>query len=545
MRRDARPPLQVYCLIAIGTLLVASSWPGVVRAEGLPRLTLRELVIRGDLIVVAQPLDPPYLTDGATAAQAEEPVRFEVLDVLKGSAAKPGDTIRVRGMALYRLGEPRFRGGDRAQAEAPEIEKGLLSLRVRDNGGETEYSLLASGARYLTKGKEVLYPVQFWTPGEYYLIPEKDTDWTSLLQTVRDDAAVVEHVMALRRIEDPSQRNRALMQWIRAHHNDPCGGLSLGSRDTGWGSLQIDALGWIMDSCIPVDCWDAIKLAMEIYPGAHSVPDSNAPSFGSRAGRELLLSIAMDERAPLDDRVIAFEHLGWRSTLWPHARRDVLRLERLDQKQQSDLIEEMTPLLGAEEPRIRAAVIRIIYTASHPADGALTEFETKQALPDLVSAYKAEPPGTTRDLLARAVREIGGEDNWRELTGNPRGILVLLNGFDLCNHDVTFWLDMECAYETVYECPQLVLERLDDEGGVAERKETPLPFTYMPKPWSEGWDGAHAGSIDVRFSCAELAPGTWRVTVKGTAGQGDDQVAWISEPRTFVAEPSPADTENE
>jgi hypothetical protein len=545
MRRGARPALRVCCLIAAVALLVRLFWPGVVRAETLPTFSLRELVIRGDLVVVARPLDPPYVPEGATAEQAEKPVRFEVLDVLKGSAAKAGDTILVGNMALYRLGKPWLSRDERAREATAEIEKGLLSICVHDKDGETEYSLLVSGARYLTTSKQVLYPVQFMNPGGYCLVPEKDADWASLLQTVREDAAVVEHVMALRRIEDASERNRALMQWIREHRDDAGGGMFLGSKDTGWGSLQVDVLGWIMDSCIPIDCWDAIKLAVDIYPGARSVPDSNAPSFGSRAGRQLLLNIAMDERAPLDDRVIAFGHLGSRSTLWPHGRTDVPQLARLDRKEQSDLIEEMIPLLSVEEPRTRAAVVRIIYAASHPADGALKEFETKQALPDLVSAYEAEPPGTTRDLLARAVREIGGADYWRELTGNPRGILVLLDGLDLHDGEVSFWLDMECAFETVYERPQLVLERLDDEGGVAERKEMPLPATYMPKPWSEGWDGAHAGNIEVRFSCAELTPGAWRVTVKGTAGQGDDRVSWVSEPKTFVVQPNPVETNDE
>src|SRR5262249_52993544 len=148
----------------------------------------------------------------------------------------------------------------------------------------------------------------------------------------------------------------------------------------------------------------------------------------------------------------------------------------------------------SKEPALRAAAVEAVYALSATRDGGLTEFQTKRALPALVKAYRAEPPGSLRDRLAEAVCDIGGEKNWKVVSGTPRGLVFVLRQFGHDGRQFSFYLERRCGSDLVYERPTLVLERLDAGGKVVETREQPLPTTDMRKPWEDGWDNSpHLG----------------------------------------------------
>lgn len=287
----------------------------------------------------------------------------------------------------------------------------------------------------------------------------------------------------------------------------------------------------VMETCIPSDCWRAATLYGELYSGRPET-DSKRPPFGSVEGRDLLADIAFDDGRLEEDRLRALDYLAMRCTLWPYPDAALPRIARVDRQEADALIRKATPLLRAKTERVREPAVRIIFQASHPRDGGLTEMETKSALPDLVEAYRTEPPGVVRDALAEAIRWIGGAAHWKTLTGNTQGTLITLYSFGRSGDEVKFWLNRVLSTEPVFECPTLVLSLLDEAGKPVSLQERPLPATYLPQPWEQGWEDG-SGNIEVRFWTRGLAAGTWDVWVKGTTGLYAYKSPWRSEPKRF------------
>ena len=531
--RLSRAPRRRAAASALAALLIAAV---ACLAEDLPTLSLRELVIQAASVVVAEPLDPLDAAAPARRGAADRTVRFRVLAVLKGTELRAKDVVAVRGLSLHRFARPAWAQPQGGKGKPPEVVKALLFLRprTRDEKGR-ERRLVISGLRCLTKGGEVLRPEQFSNPGPYFMAPVKDATWADVLARVRADETAIGAVTALKAIGEPRKRNEAILQWIAAHRDEFGGGFFARAKQKGWGSLESGVFEWIMASCIPEDCWRATTLYIELHPGAATAP-TQKPSFGSPEGRKLLLSIVRDAERPLAHRVSALSYLGGFRTLWPHGGRNLPHVRRLDAPEQTALLDALIPLLRAREPKLREPAVAAVRRASNAGGVGPDALKTARALPALVAAYKAEAPSRLRDRLALAIRRIGGPAHWQTLTGNPAGILVHLYGFDEHKGNISFFLDIEETYEFVYECPTLVLERLDGRGKAAERKTMPLPVAYLPQPWSKGWD-VHRSNIQVRFPWAGLARGTWRVTVQGTTGK-DRAKRWTSEPRAFTVPPA-------
>jgi hypothetical protein len=223
-------------------------------------------------------------------------------------------------------------------------------------------------------------------------------------------------------------------------------------------------------------------------------------------------------------------------TLWPEPSQEKAgHIEALGEQEQVDLLDRLTPLLKAPDERLRGAAARALFAASHPADSARSGRQTMRALAALSAAYRTQPPGPTRDDLAEVVCTLGGPAHWQGVSGNPRGLCGWLRDFDRQQAQAAFWLQLRTGALTVLECPTLRLERLEPTGKVAETKDRPLSAVNLPRPWNEGWDGA--ALLLVEFPTGMLAPGTWRVTVTGTAGIGPDRVKWTTEPKTLVIRP--------
>jgi hypothetical protein len=296
-----------------------------------------------------------------------------------------------------------------------------------------------------------------------------------------------------------------------------------GSTTNGWGNLEQDVFQWVLAAGGSEECWAAVRLYAELNHGA--APPLRSPAFARPDGRELLLGVAASEAGLEGDRLRALALLADRQTLWSES-------APLTGKEQTELIDRLVPLLKSKRPPVRAAAARALHAASAPRDGALHQRETRRALAALVAAYRAEPPGQARDDLSAAVHGIGGADLWRELTGNPHGLFARLHDYGYRDGRLSFFLQLDAAGLSVYESPTFVLERLDG-GKVADTKTELLPVTNLPRSWNDGWAGTPYLLADVPLPPG-LKPGSWRITVRGTAGRGKDKVKWASEPRSFA-----------
>ena len=262
-----------------------------------------------------------------------------------------------------------------------------------------------------------------------------------------------------------------------------------------------------------------------------------AAGFGARAGRDLLLAVALDESALTGHRVRALELLAAIQTLWPTAADRPPAGEPLEAKEQAALIDRVAPLLKDPAGVLRLAAARTLTELSAPQVADLRSFRTDRALPALTAAYKVERPGDVRGALAEAVAVIGGPKQWEELTGDSHGVVASLRDPGTRQAaDAYCWLVVQHGNEPIRDLPTLLLERLDEKQKVIEKKEIVLASpAIQPPPQEFGWTAGAAEHFT--FSMADLTPGLWRMTVKGVAGA--DKAPWKSEPRLLHLAPPP------
>jgi hypothetical protein len=479
---------------------------GATRAEELPHFTPRELVVQAATVVRAVPLEPLA------------PRRFRVVEVLKGDGLRAGDSVTLDDLGPHDLQvyEENLPPGQKPRQRR--VVEALLFL-----GPRPRWRPVLSGLRFLADDGVVLVPRQLRNPGGYFMAARRDVDWDGLAASVRADCAAVRSLAERKSLAVPSLRNKALLDWVEQHRRD------FGGPD-GWGDVEQEVFAWILAAGRPADSWAAARLYAELHDGG--VVPLHAPAFASRPGRALLLGVALDEGALEGDRVRALALLADRHTCWPEPSAEKPgRVEALGEAEQVGLTDRLAPLLKAPAERLRGAAAGALLSASDPADGARAGRATKRALAPLTAAYRTEAPGPARDSLAEAVCVLGGPDHWRQVSGNPRGLRGLLRDFGRREAKAFFWLDLRGGL-AVFECPQLRLERVEKDGKVVETKEEPLRATNPPRSWNDGWAGTPY--LLVEFPVGNLAPGTWRLTVAGTAGKGADKVKWLAEPRTLV-----------
>ncbi len=421
----------------------------------------------------------------------------------------------------------------------PRVAQALLFLGPnRGTREQPRFEPIGSGVRLWTEDRTLLVPVQVRNPGPYWLTVQRDVDWSELVRQARADAAAIEDLFARKQLRPLNRRNRALLDWVRHHRHEFGAPTTTEHPDRaaqGWGHLETEIFQWVLDTCEPADGWPAVKLYAELNRGTN--PPLHEPAFGMARGRALLLRVATANDVLEGDRVRALDLLGHPFTLWAGPLERLPQVQPLDAREQMELLDRLTPLLATPSAPLRAAAAAAIRRASIPDVLPDTHPHSRRALPDLVKAYRAEPPGEARDELAEAVCVVGGPKHWQELTGNPPRVLVRLRGLERREPLVYFWLNLLPCGQAVYECPTLRLERLDKANKVAEMKQIPLPVVHKDKAWGVGWDGDSL--LFVQFAVQDFKPGTWRVTVQGTAGKDKDKQKWVSEPKTFVIEPPP------
>jgi hypothetical protein len=487
------------------TLLLGLLSSVAARASLLPYCTPRELVARADTVIRAAPVDPAM------------PTRFRVTGVLLGTGLSTGDVVLPSGMNEYHL-QGYFRSEvleDRIANPCRPVAA-LLYLQRQGRG----WTLVPSGLRLLNETGQVLAPGRWANPSRYELVAQTDLRWADLLGQVRADCATVRRLMASRDLPRTDERNRALLAWVVEHRRE------FGNA-SGWEPLEERIFTWVLAGRRLGDSWAVVRMFAELHDG-RLVP-LRTPAFSTRAGRDFLLRQAEAEGLQ-GDRVRALAILALPLTLRPTAGAD--GVTAIDDREHADVTARLARLLKDRVPGVRGAAARALQAVEVPP-GHKSRPAAAGALAALEEAYKAEASGLAREDLAAAVHALAGPDRWQKLTGNPHALFARLQDFEREHGKLAFCLHLQSDGVRVHECPTVRLERLGWVT-VAEKKEVRLEVANPPDSWEQGWTGEPM--LSTLVSLHGLQPGTWRVSVCGTAGKGKDKVSWVSEPRILVLE---------
>jgi hypothetical protein len=500
-------------------LLVLCAAP-LARAETLPTYSLREATYHADTVVLAAPVE---LATG----------RFKVTQVLRGGGVKAGTTVTVSPdeCALYSLPElakTDVRASGEEVPPVPVLEAMLfLAAPVEAN---KPVRLVLSGVRLVKVSGEVLTAQQPHNPGGYVMTAREDLSWPLVVREAKATADAIDEVFRLRAATG-RDRAEGLLSWVERHRREFGGGYYDRGR-TGWGSLETVVFYWVCERGRPDECWAAVRLYAELNHCA--VLPLKRPCFGTPAGREFLTQVALNDRALDGDRARALTLLSHYRTLNAAPDPSVPGGEPISDADLASLVKKLRPLVESQSEVLRDATVTALYTIGQlRGPDSPAHKELKEALPALDKAYKTEKPGPSRDRLIETIYLLGGSDHWKELSGSATGLAVLLKDFGRTNEQVYFWMAVLPATEKMYECPTLVLERLDGNQKVVETKARPLPVA-TPVRWEDGWAGE---LLLVQFTREGLQPGEWRVSVRGTVGKG--KTPWASEPKQFPGPPQP------
>ncbi len=165
---------------------------------------------------------------------------------------------------------------------------------------------------------------------------------------------------------------------------------------------------------------------------------------------------------------------------------------------------------------------------TQPGTGPKRTTPSEQMLALYRGASIGESQNTSRDHAARQIRDHVDEKRWKELSGNPRGILITPYLFEPTAKGGHMQIQGDRL--AIFERPKLVLERMSKAGDVLESRPTEY-VSKSPEPsWAKGWTQYDYG-FSATFPTKGLTPGIWRAVLVGTAG--GDKVPWRSEPNGF------------
>ena len=165
--------------------------------------------------------------------------------------------------------------------------------------------------------------------------------------------------------------------------------------------------------------------------------------------------------------------------------------------------------------------------ASWPGDANFKHLSTKQAVPALVGLYRTEKNAGVRKNLVEAIRRLEDEAFWRELSGNPHGIAVLLSYRGMERGILEFSLLLTHTRAKLTQMPTLEFERLF--WNIQTRSFAP-GLKHPKDRFKRGW--ASEQVVYVTIPAAKVEPGLWRVTAEGRVGEAGG--TWRSEPIEIV-----------
>lgn len=494
------------CLALLTLLLVGLLGADTRKPDDDPPVPLRRLCIDAPAIVLGVPLDPVA------------PKRFRVQAVLRGSV-KVGEEIAPEGLTAARVQtfeEPNVAEG---KPRPRRIATALLFLEPSASG--KGWRLAAGGMRCCSEDGATLAIVN----RRGSLAVQENTRWVGVVSRVRQDLAAVEQLEGYRRLGRPARRVQAMLSWVQERKSEfTAQGIGTDESPAGWDRLQQEVFDWVFAAAEVEDAWRGVNLYAELNQG--EVPRLRSPTFASAAGREFLVKIAGDARLLLGERTRAVQLLPTQA------------VSITDNHERDTLLKQLLPLLTEKNEAYRIALAQAVIRLSETNDPARPR--NPQALPAVLQAYKDSQPGPAREELALALAVFAPPGQWKELTGNPPGVVACLRDFEKQENTLTFWLTLRTPSGAVYEAPTLVIERLNTLGFTAETKRFPVEVKNLDRPWSAGWNGDEA--LVVQINVATLTSNNnYRVKVEGFLGKNKDRQKWTSEPRKFRIPPRPGE----
>lgn len=481
------------------------------QADMLPMRPLRHLVGMADAVVL-----------GDVVAGADRTLTMTVTEVLQGPKELIGRQFRPD-PKLYRLGPEDFWLSQTAPRTTIRIKTALVFLSTsRDPKKEEADQILSSGLRILCENGDVLTPDQTSNPGPYYLHTNdrpgrRPLSWDAVLREVRADLPPAEQARAAMDIPDHAERNRAILVWLREHQEE-LNQQSFDRKD--WGPLQWKLFERIMESGHPGDCWTAV----ELYTVQGSFHSSEHGPFCSPGGRQLLVKKALDSTLLLDLRRAALAELRDSRNLW-RAYDAAPNRTSLTPDEWTLLIEQLARLLTAGDVSLRQTAVSSLDTLARGGDREGSAQSRRRVAELLAGRYRVERDNNVRIGCAESIREITDERFWRDLTGNPQGILVKVYR----NPDVQDRLDLRLGLGTdgvtLPTAPTFLFERLDPEGRAGETRRIEATAVTPADFFSQTWT-RDRGPVVLTVLLESLHAGSWRVTAEGTV---DDQT-WRSIP---------------
>jgi hypothetical protein len=502
-------------------LLVPAVVVGIVSSvhgDPIRVFTLRELAGKASVIVRAEPVGPL------------DARKFSVKEVLQGSGLRPGDTVTLENIASWETKSLEAQALKREKAPPLRFVEVLLFLRSIDATREHPSEVVPSGLRLLREDGIVFGPdPATWSHGSAPSLdnlpkPQPGISWGDLLVMVRADCAELRPLASRRALSPARGRNRGILAWIREHRHEF-------NSANGWDSLEGDLFTEVLTTATPVEGWAAVQLFAQLHEGA--LPALPGPIFGNTAGRNLLLVLAASEERLPGDRERALRLLAHPQAMWPTTARD--SSAALPPKgEQQEIIDRLTPLLKHRDSGLCGAAARAMLIAARPDNPELSDRRLDMPVEALTGAYKAAAAGAGRNELAAVLREAGGVKHWQTVSANTHGILARIEDYSHDSSTIRFCLQYASDGVRLHEPPVAVLELLNS-GKVIQKKEQPLVVRLKSVSWTDGWSGEF---LPLDFAHPALEAGSWRLTVKGTAGKGKDRVTWTSEPQTLVVPPA-------
>ncbi|MGE0192450.1 MAG: hypothetical protein AB7T63_10460 [Planctomycetota bacterium] len=523
------------CLLVglLGVTLLVALGARTAHAERWPTLPLDVLTDDATLVVVARVVDPLPSVRGVKQTEWHTlGAHVEVIEILKGNGVAVGERLFIQGLWTYvvpKLGPPE------ARRPAFDLTDGLLFLRRSwPASGEPTYAPLMSGVRMRTQDGRVLRPIQEMSSAPYMLRVADGPAWPDLLQWVRDDVQRIAGLRALFRIDLQPARNMLLLDWLE-RHADLVASTRLrldhtqADRPGGFGRAPLDAAGLIIQSGPVDDAWAAIRRLNHGVARLWDWVDPDPPVFRSAEGRSLLVGVARDASRPPAERVFALGILGSSATLTdsgvaavPDAEVTFL-VAALDEVLADPLVPpEVADAARNVRPRVLGSE-----GSGRPQPDTVRAWAIYHRVPRSASDY-VERNGAAVDLHTYL-----GETAWKQLTGNPRRLLITMYLYPP-DQGLRMSVQLHTPGQPIFERPTLVLERVDVDGVVLRRLRRSLPECEQEFAWAHGWT-AWGRQPRSAVPTEDLVPGAWRVTLEGTSG--GDRVPWRSEPQGFVWPP--------
>lgn len=477
--------------------------------------SLRSLVIDASLIIEGEPV---------AAELGIMPKNFKVIQVLKGDVNLVGTTIKIVDPDDLQLTS--FMEMDEFHKPVKrDVTKALLFLaETKNTDGKPAYRLMHSGIRAVSSKGEILLPVQFMNPGPPTLSPASGGrhGWDEITARVRDDIPKVARILAMEKIADPAERNRAVLAWIESHKHEFGGGY-LERDKTGWAQIEWMVFDWVLATCIPDDAWRAIELAVELDTGSRE----SFPSFCSPRGRELLLEKMFDPAVAENLRLRALRELG--NAIWYPDERRYPGIRRATPEEQVRVIERVTLLMSHPQAAWRLDAARVVFAASYPYDANYHHRIDKQAVPQFTERYKVERDSEVREVLVDALLHLEDAAYWEKLTGNPGQLAVSIALSDHKPEGLEFGVrQLQYAKVTITEAPDFVFEKLDEKDVVVESHSAKAVALHPENLFVTGWDNGDQKVL--RVKPPELSSGRWRVILRGNV----EGRKWQSEPLDIV-----------